>query len=216
MNIAADSTKMFEGQVDPIFKHREPELVRIFSCSRYLCRVWKNHALASNSVPQPPTIKTAPALTKTGTGSPSTKAHVLRATAVGNTLGRAPRPPRPRDDLPPGGAPPEEPRDGEEERDGYRGDSEHLRPPSGGMLLSSPGVISQVTERAAEQPAPMKVSAGSITETGVKFGGSGVQRKDRERLAPRPKEAPGGGFPAVRHRSEMGHVRLGRASRNTR
>lgn len=89
--------------------------------------------------------------------------------------------------------------------------------PTGGMILNAPGVVSKsVREREVKPPAPMKIG-GFAAGAGV--SGSIGRRGDKQRLglakgAKSGTAAPAGrgiigGFPAVRHRSEMGLVKLG-------
>lgn len=72
------------------------------------------------------------------------------------------------------------------------------------MVLDAPGVVSNVRERDVRPPAPMRIALGG-------GGGGGSLRGEGRRLG--VKGAGGGeglgGFPAVRHRSEMGVVKLG-------
>lgn len=88
-----------------------------------------------------------------------------------------------------------------------------LRAPVGGMVLDAPGVLSSVTERTVRAPAPMRMSVGG-------GGGRGHEsvKEAKGRLSV-PRLGMGcvvGGFPAVRHRSEMGLVRLGGAGARKR
>lgn len=91
------------------------------------------------------------------------------------------------------------------------------RAPPGGMVLDAPGVVSGVREREVKPPAPMKIAVGGGSGGGDREGG---KRGGRGLGLPLPGESRGvmaggggkgapGGFPGVRHRSEMGAVKLG-------
>ncbi|CBN79269.1 Protein of unknown function [Ectocarpus siliculosus] len=88
--------------------------------------------------------------------------------------------------------------------------------PTGGMILNAPGVVSKsVREREVKPPAPMRIGGFA---GGAGAGGAIGRRGDKQRfgLAKGAKHVTAvaergiiGGFPAVRHRSEMGLVKLG-------
>lgn len=90
-------------------------------------------------------------------------------------------------------------------------------PPIGGMVLSAPGVVSSVREREAKAPQPMKIgigesALGGSSSRGNHGGGKSVRRDGkRSGLSLSAGDSVAlGGFPVVRHRSEMGVVKLGR------
>lgn len=85
-----------------------------------------------------------------------------------------------------------------------------LQAPTGGMVLNAPGVVSSVSEREVRAPAPMKILVDAGGAVGG-WGGAGDDGKGRLSISQKGASPGfvGGGFPAVRHRSEMGLVRLG-------
>ncbi|CAN0025587.1 unnamed protein product, partial [Ectocarpus sp. 8 AP-2014] len=106
-----------------------------------------------------------------------------------------------------GGVPPEE---------REKGPLTSASSPTGGMILNAPGVVSKsVREREVKPPAPMRIGGFA---GGAGAGGAIGRRGDKQRfgLAKGAKHVTAvagsgiiGGFPAVRHRSEMGLVKLG-------
>ena len=80
-------------------------------------------------------------------------------------------------------------------------------PTGGGMVLDAPVVVSSVREREVRAPTPIKIAVG-------KGGALRPSRKDRDGGCGALGAARGilGGFPAVRHRSEMGGFKLATAA----
>ncbi|CAN0412029.1 unnamed protein product, partial [Ectocarpus fasciculatus] len=75
--------------------------------------------------------------------------------------------------------------------------------PTGGMILNAPGVVSKsVREREVKPPAPMRIG-------GFAGGGSGAIGRRGDNGTAAVGRGIMGGFPAVRHRSEMGLIKLG-------
>ncbi len=84
--------------------------------------------------------------------------------------------------------------------------------PAGGLILNAPGVVSKnICEREVKPPAPMRIG-GFGGGFGGSFGGGGrgaIGKGDKRHLGAGAGAGTAGGFPAVRHRSEMGLVKLG-------
>ncbi|CAM9767398.1 unnamed protein product, partial [Ectocarpus sp. 13 AM-2016] len=175
---------------------------------------------------QPPTIKAGSSLgvrTKdddprsgkggadTANAPPSNGGDSAAAVAAATAISPGTRPTRDNNNRKPprspGGVPPE----GRE-----KGPLTSASSPTGGMILNAPGVVSKsVREREVKPPAPMRIGGFAA---GAGAGGAIGRRGDKQRLglAKGTKHGPAtagsgiiGGFPAVRHRSEMGLVKLG-------
>lgn len=99
------------------------------------------------------------------------------------------------------------------------------RPSLGRVVLDAPGVVSSIREREVKSPAPMRIVIGGRGGGGWAGwsgarGGGAVGKNGRSSGSARVATIGEGGrasvttsvlggFPAVRHRSEMGFVKLG-------
>ncbi|CAM9864397.1 unnamed protein product [Scytosiphon promiscuus] len=94
--------------------------------------------------------------------------------------------------------------------------------PAGGMVLNAPGVVSKtIMEREVKPPAPMRIGGfggggGSVFGRGaIGIGGGGDKQRAGLTGGARSSSSDAiggsgvGGFPEVRHRSQMGLVKLG-------